>query len=82
MIEESPERWVTMKDVQEHLGVRRETVTSWIHKRDLPAYKMGRQWKFKLSEVDEWVRSGEAADHEPKTEKHVDEANGGAQCQN
>ena len=26
----------------------------------LPAHKVGRLWKFKLSEVDEWVRSGSA----------------------
>lgn len=31
-------------------------------KRNMPAYKVGRLWKFKLSEVDEWIRSGGAAD--------------------
>ena len=34
----------------------------WIAKRNMPAYKVGRLWKFKLSEVDEWVRSGGAAE--------------------
>jgi hypothetical protein len=29
----------------------------------MPAYKVGRLWKFKLSEVDEWIRSGGAADN-------------------
>lgn len=27
----------------------------------LPAHQMGRLWKFKVSEVDEWVRQGGAA---------------------
>ena len=31
-------------------------------KRNMPAYKVGRLWKFKLSEVDAWIRSGGAAD--------------------
>ena len=62
MNEPSPERWFTMKDVQEYLGVRRETVTSWIHKWDLPAYKISRQWKFKLSEIDDWIRSGKSGE--------------------
>ena len=31
-------------------------------KRNMPAYKMGRLWKFKISEVDAWVQSGAAAD--------------------
>lgn len=54
------EKWVSIKDVQEHLDVGRETVLQWINKRNLPAYKVGRLWKFKLSEIDDWVRSGGA----------------------
>ncbi|ECY9782065.1 helix-turn-helix domain-containing protein [Listeria monocytogenes] len=54
------EKWVSIKDVQEHIDVGRETVLQWINKRNLPAYKVGRLWKFKLSEIDDWVRSGGA----------------------
>jgi len=28
----------------------------------MPAHKVGRLWKFKVDEVDEWVRSGKAAE--------------------
>ncbi|WP_431731846.1 helix-turn-helix domain-containing protein [Anaerotruncus colihominis] len=27
----------------------------------LPARKIGKQWKFKKSELDEWVKSGKSA---------------------
>jgi excisionase family DNA binding protein len=54
--------WVSVDDVAEHLGVVRDTVYRWIDRRGLPAHKVGRLWKFKLSEVDRWVRSGGAAD--------------------
>ena len=54
------ENWSTLKEVQEHLGIGRETVLQWIAKRNMPAYKVGRLWKFKISEIDEWVRSGGA----------------------
>ena len=57
------EKWSTLKEVQEHLGDGRETILQWIAKKNMPAYNMGRLWKFKLSEVDEWVKSGEAADN-------------------
>ena len=60
--EQVVEKWVTLKEVQEHLGVGRETILQWIAKRNMPAYKVGRLWKFKLSEVDDWIRSGGAAD--------------------
>ena len=28
----------------------------------MPAHRMGRLWKFKKDEVDEWVKAGGAAD--------------------
>lgn len=62
MTEQTIEKWVTLKDVQAYLGVGRDTILQWIAKRNMPAYKVGRLWKFKLSEVDDWIRSGGAAD--------------------
>jgi excisionase family DNA binding protein len=55
------EPWVTLKDVAEHLQVSDETIHRWMDTRGLPAHRAGRVWRFKLSEVDQWVRSGEAA---------------------
>ena len=62
MAENNVEKWSTLKEVQEHLGVGRETILHWSSLRGMPAYKVGRLWKFKLSEVDDWVRSGGAAE--------------------
>lgn len=42
--------------------MRRETVTQWIHKRDMPAHKVGRFWKFRITEIDHGVRAGGAAE--------------------
>lgn len=54
------ERWVTVDDVAAHLGVTRDTVYRWMARKHLPAHNVGRRWRFRLSEVDEWVRSGQA----------------------
>ena len=52
--------WVSVDDVVSHLGVSRDTVYRWIDTKGLPAHKVGRLWKFKLDEVDGWVRAGGA----------------------
>lgn len=54
------EPWVTETDVARHLGVVKDTVYRWREHKSLPAHKIGRLWKFQLSEVDEWVRAGGA----------------------
>jgi len=55
------DRWLSVDEIASYLGVKRDTVYSWISSKDLPAHKMGRLWKFKRDEVDEWVREGGAA---------------------
>lgn len=56
------EKWSSMDIITDYLGVSRETVLQWINHRNMPAHKVGRLWKFKISEVDEWIRSGGAAE--------------------
>ena len=53
--------WVGLEEVATYLDVNKDTVRNWIKKTDIPAHKIGRQWKFKISEVDSWVKSGKSA---------------------
>jgi len=57
------EPWASVEDVAKHLGVVKDSVYRWIEHRRLPAHKIGRLWKFKLSEVDKWVRVGGAGEN-------------------
>jgi excisionase family DNA binding protein len=52
------EKWVNLEDVANHLSMSKDAVRSWVRGGKLPAYKAGKMYKFKLSEVDEWVREG------------------------
>ena len=63
-----PERWVSVQDVADHLGVNKDTVYKWIDSHGLPPHKVGRLWKFQLAEIDEWVRSGGAAPSDQREE--------------
>ena len=47
-----PEPWVSVDEVASHLGVAKDSVYRWIDRRGLPAHRIGRLWKFKISEVD------------------------------
>ena len=57
------ESWVTAEEVARHLGVAKDTVYRWREHKSMPAHKVGRLWKFKLTEVDDWVRGGGATDN-------------------
>ncbi len=56
------DRWLSVDEIAFYLGIKRDTVYKWIAKKRMPAYKIGRFWKFRKAEVDEWVRGGCAED--------------------
>lgn len=55
-----PEVWVSSKEIAVHLGVTIDTIRNWIKKETIPCHKVGKLWKFRVSEVDAWVISGQA----------------------
>ena len=59
------ERWLSVEEITAHLGVARDTVYRWIDQKGLPAHRVGKLWRFKVSEVDDWVRSGGADELRP-----------------
>lgn len=64
-----PQPWVSADKVASHLGVAKDTVYRWVEQRGLPAHRVGRLWKFKLSEIDKWVLAGGAGQDQPAVSK-------------
>ena len=63
MMEKYNDGWIGINEAAEYLGVTKETVRNWIKKKaDLPAHRIGKLWKFKRSELDEWIASGKSAE--------------------
>lgn len=57
-----PEKWSSLEEIAEHLGVSKDTIRNWIKKDVIPYRRIGKQYKFKISEVDAWVDSGKSAE--------------------
>lgn len=56
------DKWISIDEAAEYLGIKTVTLRGWIKKdSSLPAHRVGKQWKFKRSEIDEWVKSGKSA---------------------
>lgn len=56
-------RWLTVEQISDHLQVSKETIYRWLDKGHIPAHKIGRQWRFQIDEVDEWIRKGGATEN-------------------
>lgn len=54
------DRWLSVDEIGDYLGIKRDTVYKWISEKGMPAHKIGRLWKFKKDQVDKWVESGDA----------------------
>jgi len=57
---EMEDRWLSVAEMSKYLGVSNDTIYRWISERNMPGHKIGRLWKFRKDEVDEWVKSGGA----------------------
>ena len=56
------ERWISLEEIAKHVGCSKDTIRAWIKKGTIPYHKVGRMYKFRISEVDAWIESGQSAD--------------------
>lgn len=54
------DRWLSVDEIAEYLGVSKDTVYTWVTGKGMPGHKVGRFWKFKKDDVDSWIRAGGA----------------------
>ena len=62
------DKWISVEGVAEYLDVSSVTIYRWLEKGKIPAHRVGKQWRFKSSEIDAWVISGNAAEQSTETE--------------
>lgn len=61
-----PEPWTFADDVASRVGSMKASVDHWIETKGLPAQRVGRHFKFRLSQIDERVRAGGAGGDDKK----------------
>ncbi|MBN8555430.1 MAG: helix-turn-helix domain-containing protein [Deltaproteobacteria bacterium] len=62
MTKPKTENWLGVEEISKHLGVSKETIYRRLEEESIPSHRIGKLWRFKVSEVDMWVKSGKAAD--------------------
>lgn len=60
-MERDTEKWVNLEEIAEHMGLSKDTIRNYIKKQQIPYYRIGKQYKFKISEIDVWIESGKSA---------------------
>jgi len=60
--------FLTVKQISSYLAVKVSTIYTMVEQRKLPHYRIGRQIRFKRSEIDEWMAGQREAVVEVKME--------------
>ena len=47
---------LTKQEVASLLGVSKCTVSNLIKNKDLPGFQVGKQWRFRLEDIHDWLR--------------------------
>ncbi len=68
------EPWVSVQQAALHLGVSTDSIYRWIQRRGLPARRIGRLWKFRVSDIDVWVQTAPPTDEASSSAPPVLEA--------
>ncbi len=61
-MEREIEKWVGLEEIADHMGISKDTIRNYIKKEQIPYYRIGKQYKFKISEIDAWIESGKSAE--------------------
>ncbi len=51
------DRLLTTRELQDHLQLDRVTIYRMVKEGELPALRVGGQWRFSAAAIDRWLRS-------------------------
>ncbi len=54
-------QWMSVHEVSDYLHIKEASIYRWLREKHIPAYKIGRYWRFDKREINKWIKSGKAA---------------------
>jgi excisionase family DNA binding protein len=61
------DQFMTTEEVLEYLQVNLRTVDRLIRRRNIPAIRVGRQWRFRRGDIEAWLETQRATAAQPAT---------------
>lgn len=52
-----PDEILTLEEVARYLKLKPQTVYKWAQEDQIPGTKLGKEWRFRKSIIDEWIDS-------------------------
>jgi excisionase family DNA binding protein len=65
------DKWLTIDELVTYLKMGRTKLYTMAQKGFIPGKKIGNQWRFDREEIDEWIKSGRAAESSTLGTRHV-----------
>ena len=59
-------KWLTLEQIADYLQMSTSSIYKMAQAGKIPGYKVGRQWRFKIEEIDKWIEKGKLRNEEPK----------------
>ncbi|MCQ9207557.1 MAG: helix-turn-helix domain-containing protein [Omnitrophica bacterium] len=53
------DKLMDFKEIKKYLKVSRATMYRLVNEKKIPAFKVGRQWRFKKDRLDKWLEENE-----------------------
>ncbi len=50
-------RLMSISELAEYLGLRRQTIYNWLHQKKISGIKIGKVWRFDRREIEKWLKN-------------------------
>ena len=57
------DKLMTVEQIAEYLQVDEYTIYAWARKGKMPAFKVGRFWRFRTEDIDKWLEEARNKDY-------------------